>query len=79
MNYMSTINIIVKNEFGEICYVTTLKYNSKKMKDFDDIVSFVIFFNDTATTEIYTCRHTLSLPTRSEKRICNLRSFTTLS
>lgn len=42
MNYMSTINIIVKNEFGEICYVTTLKYNSKKMKDFDDIVSFVI-------------------------------------
>lgn len=42
MNYMSTINIIVKNEFGEICYVKTLKYDPKKMKDFDDIVSFVI-------------------------------------
>lgn len=42
MNYMSTINVIVKNEFEEICYVKTLKYDSKKMKDFDDIVSFVI-------------------------------------
>ena len=39
---MSTINIIVKNEFGEICYAITLKYDPKKMKDFDDIVSFVI-------------------------------------
>lgn len=34
MNYMSTINIIVKNEFGEICYVKMLKYDPKKNERF---------------------------------------------
>src|SRR3546814_13448551 len=42
------------------------------------IIRFVVFFNDTATTEIYTYSHTLSL--RDDRPICrhdapNLRFF----
>lgn len=39
---MPTINIIAKEESGKICYVKMLKYDSKKMKNFDDVVSFIM-------------------------------------
>lgn len=39
---MSTINIIAKEESGKICYVKMLEYDSKKMKNFDDVTSFIM-------------------------------------
>ena len=39
---MSTINIIAKEESGKVYYVETIKYDPEEMKDFDDIVSFII-------------------------------------
>lgn len=39
---MSTINIITKEESGKVYYVKALKYDPKKMKDFDDVIAFII-------------------------------------
>ena len=39
---MSTINIIAKEGSGKICYVKMLKYDSEKMKNFDDVTSFIM-------------------------------------
>lgn len=39
---MSTINIIAKEGSGKICYVKMLEYDLKKMKNFDDVTSFIM-------------------------------------